>query len=62
MCDMLKRIQRFVFSCDMNRNDTDVIRDGTSEQQSETKFPLVRTTDPIAQNLFCTGARPRIAV
>jgi hypothetical protein len=40
----------------------DAIGDGTSEQQWKQNIPLVRMTDYIAQNLFCTGARPRIAV
>jgi hypothetical protein len=50
------------FSRDMNRNDTNARNDGTSEQQRKQNIPLVRRADLIAQNLFCTGARPRIAV
>jgi hypothetical protein len=64
MCGHAKHIQRFVFFVtDMNRNDTgDVRSDGTSEQQRKQNIPLMRMIDFIAQNLFCTGAGPRIAV
>jgi hypothetical protein len=47
----------------MNRNDTDAADDdGTSEQQRKQNIPSMRMTDFIAQNLFCSGAGPRIAV
>jgi hypothetical protein len=43
---------------DMNHG----IGDGTSEQQRKQNILFVATMDFIAQNLFCTGIGPRIAV
>jgi hypothetical protein len=62
MCGHAKHIQRFVFSLRRGPERYDAIGDGTSEQQWKQNIPLVRMTDLIAQNLFCTGAGPRIAV
>jgi hypothetical protein len=62
MCGHAKHIQRFVFFLRHEPERYGAISDGTSEQQRKQNIPPVRMMDFIAQNLFCTGARPRIAV